>query len=173
MTPDPFLTCLDFTLKREGGYVDNPNDKGGPTNKGITLKTLRRHVPDATVDDLKRISDAMVMTIYRTDYWNPVKGALLPPGLDLMVFDMAVTSGPGTSVRLLQTCVGAASDGAIGPKTLAAIKTAPADQTLIRLALRQSWFYGNLADAVHFGDGWTNRLVDRTCTAWTRLLTGP
>jgi lysozyme family protein len=39
---DRFDICLAFTLKTEGGYVDNPADPGGATNMGITLATLRQ-----------------------------------------------------------------------------------------------------------------------------------
>ena len=47
-----FLTCLDFIYKMEGGFVNDPQDKGGMTFKGI----CRKFYPDLkiwnTIDDL-------------------------------------------------------------------------------------------------------------------------
>lgn len=61
-----------------GGFVDNPRDPGGATNKQITLTTLRRWDPKATVTRLNAIADGLVQTICHHDYWKWVNGNLRP-----------------------------------------------------------------------------------------------
>jgi len=93
-TPDRFSTVLAETLTHEGGWADHPKDPGGATMKGVTLATYRQYYPNATKADLRKISDADLKMIYRTGYWDKVRGDDLPPGVDLMTFDVAVNSGP-------------------------------------------------------------------------------
>jgi Glycosyl hydrolase 108 len=92
---DAFETCFAFTLRAEGGYVDDPADPGGPSNMGITLATLRQWSDDpdlgaAQVEDMR-----LRAAIYRSLYWNPLRADALPCGVDLMVFDMGVNAGTG------------------------------------------------------------------------------
>ncbi len=167
---DCFEPCLAFTLREEGGYVDNPADPGGATNMGITLATYREWSDDpglgvAQVQDLTlRIARA----IYRSLYWNRLRADALPAGVDLSVFDMGVNSGIWRSARLLQRAIGFTGDevdGCIGPETLgAAAKCDP--RTLIDdLADRQADFYKSLADFDTFGAGWLNRTEARRAAA--------
>jgi lysozyme family protein len=119
-------TFDDFALEAldesEGGYVNHPLDPGGHTNRGITLRTYRSVMGDnATVDDLKRITDEEVAHIYRQRYWLPIKGDQLPAGVDYCVFDYAVNSGPRQATKTVQRVVGAKPDGAFGPRTLTAV----------------------------------------------------
>jgi lysozyme family protein len=80
--------------------------------------------------------------------------------VDYVVFDMAVNSGPGRAVRLLQSAVGAVPDGAIGPKTLAAVQ-AQDPATLIETYQRtRQHFLEALPTFATFGKGWTRRVVD-------------
>ena len=87
---------MPFIFKAEGGYSDNPEDPGGPTNFGITLATLRAYEgdPNLTADDVKNLTPAVAKEIYRTAYWNRMQCGALPVGLDLEVFDFGVNSGP-------------------------------------------------------------------------------
>lgn len=117
-----FDACLAFVLRAEGGFVDDARDPGGTTNMGITHRTLAywRGGP-VTVEDVRELTEREARAIYRANYWNPVRGDDLPPGVDLCVFDASVHHGPGTAVRLLQAAVGVERDGAIGPVTLGAV----------------------------------------------------
>jgi len=121
-----FARALALVLKSEGGWSDNPVDPGGATMKGVTLANFRRYVKaDASKDDLRKISDAQLATVYRRFYWDAVAGAELPGGVDYAVFDFAVNSGPGRAAKYLQAAVGAAQDGRIGPATLSAVGARP------------------------------------------------
>ena len=73
---DAFFPTL---LKHEGGFVDDPVDRGGATNKGITMKTFqtcaRQYLnTDPTLDNLKALTDAQAAKIYKSMYWDKVRG---------------------------------------------------------------------------------------------------
>lgn len=157
-----FMACLAEILKHEGGYVDHPDDPGGATNLGITHKTLAswRGRP-VTKQDVRDLTVTEASAIYRARYWNPVRGDSLPPGVDLAVFDFAVNSGPAKATMVLQSVLGVADDGVIGPITLAALARAPGPATVIigvcdaRLA-----FLRRLSTWPTFGRGWTRRVSE-------------
>jgi lysozyme family protein len=118
-----FEICIPRILKHEGGFVDHPRDPGGATNKGITIATFRRYIkPNATVADLKAMTQEQAVTIYKRHYWDAVSADQLPVGLDYAVADFAVNSGPGRAAQYLQRIVGVEADGRIGPATLAAVR---------------------------------------------------
>jgi len=111
-------------MEREGGYVDHPMDRGGPTNYGITQKTLSnwRNV-EVTKDAVRGLKPHEAMDIYYSEYWLRPGFDHLPLHDDVveMVFDMAVMAGPHRAVQTLQEAVGAKVDGLIGPKTRKAV----------------------------------------------------
>lgn len=160
MARDNFAASLEAVLKHEGGWSDHPSDPGGATMKGVTLATYRRYRPGATKQDLRNISDADLQRIYRDGYWNAIRGDELPAGLDYALFDFAVNSGPSRAVNYLQTIVGAAPDGKMGPLTLAAIaKHSPV--TLIGdLCSHRLAFLERLSTWPTFGKGWGRRVAE-------------
>lgn len=118
-----FARSLSLALKEEGGWADNPKDPGGATQKGVTLANFRRFVkPNATKEDLRKITDEQLATVYRRHYWNEVNGSELPDGVDCVTMDYAINSGPSRSAKALQKVVGVVEDGKIGPATIEAIK---------------------------------------------------
>lgn len=82
---EEFAKCVAFVLEREGGYVNNPKDRGGETKFGIS----KRAFPDIDIKRLK-VQDAKV--IYYKHYWLFVADQLKWP-LNLVVFDTAVNMG--------------------------------------------------------------------------------
>lgn len=87
--------ALAFVLLREGGRVDDPADKGGRTNKGVTQRTYDAWRVDRGLPrrDVWEIVDHEVEEIYRTGYWWVAKDLEWP--LSLVAFDSAVLFGPG------------------------------------------------------------------------------
>ena len=128
--------ALQKVLQHEGGFVNHPRDPGGATNKGVTLNTYRRFKPNATVKDLKNISDSELKKIYRT-YWDAVDADNLPDNIRGSVFDMAVNAGPKRAKRLLNQ---------VGTDASAR------DYADARLG-----YYRKLNHFDTFGKGWTNR----------------
>ena len=156
-----FDACMPFIFKAEGGYSDNPNDPGGPTNFGITLATLRAYEgnPNLTAEDVKALSPQAAKEIYRTAYWNRMQCGELPPGLDLEVFDFGVNSGPAKkSVKTLQRLVGVTQDGSVGPITLAAVRQFNVDDLISRFAQARLAFYQSL-NMPEFEKGWATRVA--------------
>lgn len=153
-----FARSLALVLKSEGGWSDNPADPGGATMKGVTLANFRRYVKaDASKADLRKISDDQVATVYRRFYWDAVLGAELPDGVDYAVFDFAVNSGPSRAAKYLQAITGVPQDGRIGPATIAAVKTKPAD-IINALCDARLAFLKRLPTWGTFGKGWASRV---------------
>lgn len=167
---DMFDACLAFTLREEGGYVDDPADPGGATNMGITLATYRRWSDDQALGAVQ-VRDMTMRTaraIYRSLYWNPLRADALPAGVDLSVFDMGVNAGIWRSARLLQQAlgfVGEEVDGCVGPETLEAAGKRDARRLVDDLAERQAAYYRTLADFPTFGTGWLDRTEARRAAA--------
>ena len=159
-----FRKAIPLILKHEGGFVNHPNDPGGATNKGITIATFRRYVkPDGTIEDLKALTEAQAVVVYKRQYWDQVLGDALPPGLNYAVADYAVNSGPSRAAKALQGILRVPQDGRIGPVTLKAISAhAPAD--LVdklcdqRIAFMKGIRGGELWKT--FGRGWSRRVAE-------------
>ena len=111
-----------FILRWEGGFVNDPNDSGGATNKGVTLATYRKYKGEsASVDDLKVITDEDWTTIFKTMYWDKCRAdEIASQAVANLLVDWYWMSGP-TAVRRVQRLVGVQTDGIIGPKSIAAI----------------------------------------------------
>lgn len=121
-------------VAREGGYVNDPDDPGGPTNHGVTIHTLRRLGLDLTRDgridarDVQALSRDQAVEIFLTHYFTGPGIGALPEPLQPSVFDMYVNAG-SKAVRLLQGLVTEMgfpcdADGVIGPQTLRAVHAA-------------------------------------------------
>ena len=123
---------IDGLIDREGGYVNHPSDRGGPTNFGITEAVARAHGYSGSMRNLPRSEAA---AIYRRLYW-------LRPRFDQVerrseavaaeLFDSGVNMGPSVAATFLQRALSALNrdrqdyadlvpDGRIGPATLAAL----------------------------------------------------
>jgi len=156
-----FARALQLVLAHEGGFVNHPSDPGGATNKGITLMVFRRFFGAAkTVDDLRAITDAQVEHIYKTSYWDACRCDELPNGVDYVVFDQAVNSGPGRSARWLQAAVGVPVDGVIGPQTLDATSQGSPVQVINAMCDARLAFLRQLETFAVFGRGWERRVAE-------------
>lgn len=154
-----FGRALSCVLEDEGGFVNDPHDPGGATNKGITLATFRRYVDkSATVDDLKHLTTAQASKVYRSQYWNAIKGDDLPDGVDYAVFDFAVNSGQSRAAKYLQAIVGVPADGKIGPQTLSAVKATDSTAIINMLCDRRLDFLSGLPTWRRYKNGWTDRV---------------
>lgn len=156
-----YEASLDAVLKHEGGYVNHPKDPGGATNKGVTQAVYdgyRKRNGLRTLS-VKSIADHEVGTIYKTQYWDAVRGDDLPSGIDYCTFDFAVNSGPGRSVRFLQEILGVMPDGLVGNITLAAAKDADSKDAINRVCDKRMAFLKGLPTWGTFGKGWTSRVA--------------
>ena len=154
-----FKECLDLVLKSEGGWVNNPNDPGGETNLGVTKRVWEEWVGHP-VESLKKLSKDDVAPLYEQKYWRPCYGEVLPRGLDLVVFSMAINAGPGRSVKLLQSSIGCVPDGIIGPRTRGLISESNTANLISKFSESRREYYRSLKTFPIFGRGWLAR-VDR------------
>ena len=104
MTTDLFKKALSFVLKWEGGYVNNPNDKGGATNKGITQGTYNNWLiaQGKSRKDVKFISQQEVEEIYYKNYWLKASCDKMSKVFAVICFDTAVNMGVGRVKEFLQ-----------------------------------------------------------------------
>lgn len=111
-----------FILKWEGGYVDDPLDKGGATNKGITLKTFQSvYGTSKTKEDLKKLTDEQWDNIFRKYYWNRYRADEIQcQSLANICVDWVWASGKW-GITYVQDILGLTKDGIVGPKTINAI----------------------------------------------------
>ena len=157
-----FDKSLALILKHEGLYIDHPQDPGGATMKGITLATFTEFKGRAmSKEELRAISDADVRAIYKSRYWDAVRADELKPGVDLLAFDMAVNKGVGRAAKLMQRGAGVTEDGALGPKSMAAINALDAADIIAKVSEARRDFYKSLKTFPTFGKGWLRR-VDET-----------
>ena len=157
-----FDKSLALILKHEGLYIDHPQDPGGATMKGITLATFTDFKGRAmSKEELRAISDADVRAIYKSRYWDAVRADELKPGVDLLAFDMAVNKGAGRAAKLMQRAAGVPEDGALGPKSMAAINALDAADFIAKVSEARRDFYKSLKTFPTFGKGWLRR-VDET-----------
>lgn len=128
-------------IQVEGGYVNHPLDRGGPTKYGITLKAYREVNPAATLEDLRMLSVSEAEKFYFECYFilpqfNRV--ARLNETLGMQLLDMGVNQGRGQSSRSLQRALNLFNkdhsvagatypelvvDGKIGNSTIYALST--------------------------------------------------
>ncbi|WP_428030639.1 glycoside hydrolase family 108 protein [Ancylobacter sp.] len=152
-----FQACLEIVFGGEGGFSNDKFDPGGATKFGITIRTLSAYRGDeASVDDVAKLTKDEAKDIYRSLYWNVMKCEQLPPGVDLVVFDHGVNAGPARAVKMLQSIVGTAPDGSIGPVTLEATRRREAAEIVRRFSQARRDFYEGL-DKARFEKGWINR----------------
>jgi len=161
-------------IKSEGGYVNDPADRGGETNLGVTIGAWGAYLNRAIQPgEMKALTVDTVKPFYRSMYWDKVKGDDLPVGVDYCIFDFAVNAGVGRAAKFLQRAVGALDDGAIGPGTLALVAKTTPGKLLENFAEQKEAFYNSLAEKnptqKKFLKGWMAR-VDHVQTAATSML---
>lgn len=142
-------------LGHEGGYSNNPADPGGETNWGITVAVAREN---GYVGAMKDMDQSVAKVIYAKKYWLSAFDQL-PYPVAFQVFDAAVNSGVGQSVRWLQRSVGMADDGKIGPVTLAAATKADPVKLMAIFNAERLLFMTALSTWGSFGKGWARRVA--------------
>jgi hypothetical protein len=153
--------CFRMVLKHEGGFVNHPRDPGGMTNLGVTKRAWEEYTGQhADEAEMRSLTPEIVQPFYKARYWDKIRGDELPFGVDYAAYDLAVNSGPARAAKYLQQIVGVPADGVIGPKTLAAINEAPADEVIDALCGMRMDFLKALPTFDTFGKGWTRRVAE-------------
>jgi len=156
-----FPTALAALLdpSREGGFSDNPADPGGATNHGVTQRTWEEFVGHPVpVSDIEALTTDEVAPLYKTRYWDTVRGDDLPAGLDYALFDFAVNSGVHEAAVKLQEIIGAMADGIIGDHTLYTLSQKHATEVIAALQDARLAMLESLPTWAEFGHGWATRV---------------
>ncbi len=134
-----FNIAFDSTMGHEGGYANNPNDRGGETYKGIARKywpkwggwVILDKITPHTTANINKVAGSNVALqqairgFYQSNFWDNIKLTdISDQQLANNVFDFGVNGGTGRAARFLQmaankasTCEDVVVDGAIGLKT--------------------------------------------------------
>ncbi len=158
-----------FILSWEGGFSNHPNDRGGATNKGVTIATWRAQGydkdgdGDIDVDDLRLLTDDdVIKVVLKPHYWNRWKAdQIRSQSVANIIVDWVWCSG-ANGIRPVQQLLGVKVDGLVGPKTLAALNARDPRQLFAEIKKARVKFIENLvkrrpSQAV-FKNGWLRRL---------------
>lgn len=180
-----FEKCMPVVLRYEGGFSNHPRDPGGVTLEGIIQRVYdgfrdRNNRPRRPLSPQMRGTPEWIAernAIYRTQYWNAIRGDELPSGVDLAVFDGAVNSGPFQSIKWLQRALGNVDvDGHLGESTLAALTLCnDHDKLIADMESRRLGMLQSLSTWDAFGKGWQSRVVSVKAIgqAWATGSVGP
>ena len=178
--------AVEFTIGKkggagnEGGFSNDPNDKGGATFSGFTIGTLRRlsaqihghdfdkdNDGDIDVDDLKKLDwdDLMVMA---DTYWNSMFDQIVHALVVIKTYDFGFNCGQTSGIKLLQKAVNRTLcrealvvDGKLGPKSVAMVNACGGDILLKSLIQVAKEHYQDIVNAdptqQGFLKGWFNR----------------
>ena len=162
---------VPFILSKEGGYVNDKDDSGGPTNFGITLATWRKVGYDKNDDgvinkeDIKLLTEDDFHRVFKKNYWDACKAdQIKDQSVANLLVDFAYNSGVARVSKFIQKIVGVTADGIIGNKTINAINNYPRGHRQLFATLRQRRInYLNgivIANPTQkkFYNGWMNRV---------------
>lgn len=163
-----FPLALQKLLRHEGGYVDHKDDPGGMTNLGITKRTweLWTKAP-ATEATMRSLTPEMAAPLYKAMFWDKMRCDELPDGLDYMVFDAAVNSGPARAAKWLQKCLRIKPTGVLNAAAIAAAQSADLSALLNAYTAERLRFLQGLRTWPVFGRGWNRRVAEVSTAAKT------
>jgi lysozyme family protein len=170
MMPNRFQAALARVLRWEGGLVNHPNDPGGITNYGISLRFLEEKGIDVNGDghvdaaDIQSLTPEKIGPIYCSFFWCRAYDELRSEAVASYLFDMAVNMGQDRSTRIAQQAAGVPVDGKLGPQTVAALDSQPQALALGNLKALRAQFYRDLAARKPalsvFLKGWLRRAAE-------------
>lgn len=145
---------LPFILKWEGGFVNDPADAGGATNKGVTLTTWRNigydkdGDGDIDVQDLKLLSSADVRDrVLKPHYWDRWKADLIQSQKVANILVDWVWGSGKHGIVIPQRLLGVVDDGIVGDKTLSAVNFADPDQLFDAIFQARVDFFNEITEA--------------------------
>lgn len=162
MVPQTYDEAMRRVLADEGGYSNDAADPGGPTKYGITIFDVRKYLKaNATAADVRALTVADAMAIYRKHYANPSRYDDLPAGVDYAILDYGINSGIGRSGKVLRALVGLPSNtSVIDAEVITAV--AKRDPKVLNAAIwdERLAFLRRLKTWPVFGKGWGRRVAN-------------
>ena len=173
--PETFLKCLVVILKHEGGYVNDTDDLGGETYRGVARKLHPTWLGWKVIDRVKHFRvlkrgsyindtalDEQITAFYYQHFYTPMKLEHLDCDEAILeLFDFGVNAGPQRAIIKAQGILHVVDDGIMGPITIAAINNYPGDFVKDYKHVRRL-YYENIAHRrpqnKKFLKGWLNRV---------------
>jgi len=164
-----FYDSLKYVLQFEGGFVDDPTDHGGATNKGITQVVYDsfKVKNNRSLQSVKNIENGEVENIYKEEYWDICHCDGIRSPINLLVFDSAIQHGPQRAIKWLQSVLKTTIDGFCGDNTLYALNdllfTSTVDNIIQQYIQIRENFYKKIIEndpsQKRFENGWKNRMT--------------
>ena len=153
-------------IAREGGFVDRPEDRGGPTKYGVTLTTLQRwRQRPCSMSDIQTLTEPEARQILTELFLiQPGFHQIADQSLRAFATDWGVNSGPSIAIKSLQDSVRVTVDGNLGAQSIKAVNATDPRTLFLKLFSARLKFIGHLishqpTQAV-FAEGWLTRLAD-------------
>lgn len=169
-----FDLAIPGVLRHEGGLVDNPNDPGGITDYGVSLRWLKskglagdlNHDGDVNAEDIKLMTREDAIGFYQKYWWGAYHyGNVTAQVTANKIFDTAVNMGAPRAHKFAQKIVGVTEDGVLGPKSYAEINAMSSIRFVMSYQTLQAQFYRDIVASnparKEFLAGWLNRAYDR------------
>lgn len=156
-------------LRLEGGYVNHPADKGGPTKYGVILSTWKQYGYDKDNDgdidaeDIRVLTEGDAKYIAKKVFWDFFQGDfILNQSIAEFIVDWGYNSGRVTVAKKLQRLLNIPADGLIGVQSLHAINHSDQQNLFDTLKVARRVFVDNIVeqrpDQSVFHKGWINRI---------------
>jgi len=153
-----FVPAIAVILENEGGFVDDPVDRGGRTNFGIS----QRSYPE---EDIAALTRSRASYLYRRDWWDRYGyERILDQEVATKIFDLSVNMGPGNAhicaQRALRACHHRVTeDGHMGPVTVGEINAIAPWEFLPAIRSEAAGYYRRRPKELfdRYGKGWLNR----------------
>lgn len=152
-----------FILKWEGGFVNDSDDLGGATNKGVTLTTFRSvYGKNKTANDLKKMTDEQWETIFKKCFWDKWKAdEIKDQSVANILVDWLWASG-SYGIKIPQRVLGVSVDGVAGAKTVAAVNSMVGKSLFDSLKKERIEYINRICTSrpqnKKFKKGWLNRI---------------
>lgn len=178
MSPyDVFDKAFEKVMWEEGGYTNHPDDPGGATKYGVSLRWLKSIFGDLNEDGVVDEHDVLVVDkmvakrLFYEHFWKPNRcGEIAYEELAIKLFDLSVLMGVHTAAKLLQKAYNVLTpdpewqlkvDGLVGPKTLHAVNTYRHPLALLGALKGEGYERLKMIANPSFMAGWVKRVVIR------------
>ena len=159
-----FDTAVEKVIKAEGGFTNDPRDRGNWTSgvigkgkcNGTKYGISAMSYPNV---DIVNLTKDQAKAIYKAYYWDANHLDKLKPNLAVQIFDAAVQHGSATAVKLLQKLIGVNVDGVLGDGTIKTLEFLNQETLVFRYIAKRLEYYASLKTFSTYGKGWVNRMV--------------